>query len=568
MCEGAFAYIVSRQIPSNQFFVLTTAPPVFTTLRRSLPALPPAILVAAPLCILLLSWLRMDGAVWAHLWETLLPEMLLNTLLLVVGVAALSLVLGAGLAWIVTAYRFPGARLADWLLALPLAMPGYVLGYVFMSIFDYAGPVQTYLRGWFGPDFELPDIRSLPGAILVLALATYPYVYLLARAAFREQSATQRDAARAAGYGDLSIFMRVALPLARPALAAGVGFVIMETLADFAVVRYFNVITLSEGVVRLWIVNSDRDSAVQLASLLMLAGFATLMLERALRSRARFDQVGNRARPVQPKRLTGIRATLALITTLSVFMLAFGVPAWQLIDWARAELATADPAALEVTFTQHLPNSLALAGAAALIVLLVGLLMVYALRKRSGTNPRIARVIGRAATLGYALPGSVVALGMLLLLSSFNEPASALFGAGFLLSGSLLGLLYGYAVRFIAIGFNGIESGLEKITPNMEMAARMLGAATPRVLGRVHAPLLRGSLLTVVLLVFVDVLKELPLTLFLRPFGMDTLSVWTFMLASESAWQSAALPALIIVVLSAGPALLLLRWTRADGNAS
>jgi iron(III) transport system permease protein len=439
---------------------------------------------------------------------------------------------------------------------------------VFMSIFDYAGPVQSYLRGWLGQDFELPDIRSLPGAILVLALATYPYVYLLARATFREQSAAQRDAARAAGYGDWSIFMRVALPLARPALAAGIGFVVMETLADFAVVRYFNVVTLSEGVVRLWIVNSDRDSAVQLASLLMLAGFATLMIERALRSRARFDQVGNRARPVQPKPLTGIRAVLALAVTFGVFVLAFGLPAWQLIDWARAELATADQASLEVTFTQHLPNSLALAGAAALIVLLTGLLMVYALRKRSGTNPRLARVIGRAATLGYALPGSVVALGMLLLLSSFNKPASAIFGAGFLLSGSLLGLLYGYAVRFIAIGYNGIESGLEKITPNMEMAARTLGAATPRVLGRVHAPLLRGSLLTVVLLVFVDVLKELPLTLFLRPFGMDTLSVWTFMLASESAWQAAALPALIIVALSAGPALLLLRWTRADGNAS
>lgn len=524
--------------------------------------------MAAPLCVLLLSWLRIDGATWAHLWATLLPEMLLNTALLVAGVALVSLAIGAGLAWIVTAYRFPGARVAEWLLALPLAMPGYVLGYVFMSIFDFAGPVQTYLRGWFGEGFELPDIRSLPGAIVVLALATYPYVYLLARAAFREQSGAQRDAARAAGYGDWSIFLRVALPLARPALAAGAGFVIMETLADFAVVRYFNVVTLSEGVVRLWIVSGDRDAAVQLASLLMLAGFGTLLLERALRRRARFDQVGNRARPIQPTQLRGASAVLALGTVLVVFVLAFGLPTWQLIDWARQELATAEPALLEITFTQHLPNSLALASAAALIVLLTGLLMVYALRTRGGANPWLARMIGRAATLGYALPGSVVALGMLLLLSSLNKPAAAIFGAAFLLSGSLLGLLYGYVVRFIAIGFNGIESGLEKITPNMEMAARTLGATTPRVLGRVHAPLLRGSLLTAALLVFVDVLKELPLTLFLRPFGMDTLSVWTFMLASESAWQAAALPALIIVAMSAGPALLLLRWTRADGNAT
>lgn len=524
--------------------------------------------MAAPLCVLLLSWLRIDGATWAHLWATLLPEMLLNTGLLVAGVALVALAIGAGLAWIVTAYRFPGARVLEWLLALPLAMPGYVLGYVFMSIFDFAGPVQTCLRGWFGDGFELPDIRSLPGAIVVLALATYPYVYLLARAAFREQSAAQRDAARAAGYGDWSIFLRVALPLARPALAAGAGFVIMETLADFAVVRYFNVVTLSEGVVRLWIVSGDRDSAVQLASLLMLAGFGTLLLERALRNRARFDQVGSRARPVQPRQLRGRTALLALGAALAVFVLAFGLPAWQLIDWARQELATAEPASLAVTFTQHLPNSLALASTAALIVLLTGLLMVYALRTRSGANPWLARLIGRTATLGYALPGSVVALGMLLLLSSFNEPAATIFGTAFLLSGSLPGLLYGYTVRFIAIGFNGIESGLEKITPNMETAARTLGATTSRIFGRVHAPLLRGSLLTVALLVFVDVLKELPLTLFLRPFGMDTLSVWTFMLASESAWQSAALPALIIVALSAGPALLLLRWTRADGNAT
>jgi iron(III) transport system permease protein len=547
---------------------LTSRPTLLRDIQRSLPALPPAFLVAAPLCVLLLSWLRIDGATWAHLWATLLPEMLLNTTLLVTGVALVALAIGAGLAWIVTAYRFAGARVVEWLLALPLAMPGYVLGYVFMSIFDFAGPVQTYLRGWFGEGLELPDIRSLPGAIVVLALATYPYVYLLARAAFREQSATQRDAARASGYGDWSIFLRVALPLARPALAAGAGFVIMETLADFAVVRYFNVVTLSEGVVRLWIVSGDRDSAVQLASLLMLAGFGTLLIERALRKRARFDQAGNRTRPVQPRQLRGAAATLALGAALAVFALAFGLPAWQLIDWAWQELATAEPASLEVTFTQHLPNSLALASAAALIVLLTGLLMVYALRTRSGANPWQTRLIGRAATLGYALPGSVVALGMLLLLSSLNEPAAAIFGAAFLLSGSLLGLLYGYAVRFIAIGFNGIESGLEKITPNMEMAARTLGATTPRVLGRVHAPLLRSSLLTVALLVFVDVLKELPLTLFLRPFGMDTLSVWTFMLASESAWQSAALPALIIVALSAGPALLLLRWTRADGNAT
>jgi iron(III) transport system permease protein len=538
------------------------------TLRRTLPALPPTLLVAAPLCVLLLSWLRTDPELWAHLWATLLPEMLLNTGLLLLGVGVLTFTLGTSLAWLVASFRFPGSRVAEWLLVLPLAMPGYVLGYVFMSLFDYAGPIQTGLRPWLGEEFELPEVRSLPGAIIVLSLALYPYVYLLARAAFREQSATQRDAARAAGLGAWAVFARVALPLARPAIAAGVGFALMETLADFAVVRYYNVVTLSEGVVRLWIVQGDRDAAVQLASLLLLAGVTTLFCERLLRRGARFYQIGNRSRPVMAQPLHGVRGWLALAYALCVWLFAFGLPALQLLGWARDELASADPVALEVIFSQQLPATLLLASCAALLVVSLGLLMVFALRPRNGVNPVLSRAIARVATLGYALPGGVVALGMLLLLSRFNEPAAALIGGGFLLSGSTLGLLYGYAVRFIAIGFNGIESGFEKITPNMEMAARSLGAGASRTLRTIHVPLLGGSLMTVALLVFVDVLKELPITLFLRPFGMDTLSVGTFMLASESAWQAAGLPALIIVILSAGPALLLLRRTRAHDEGA
>ncbi len=536
------------------------------SVRRTLPALPPTVLVAAPLCVLLLSWLRADPALWSHLWSTLLPEMLVNTSLLLLGVGALTFVLGVSLAWLIASYRFPGSRILEWLLLLPLAMPGYVLGYVFMSLFDFAGPIQTQLRGWFGEAAELPEVRSLPGAVIVLSLALYPYVYLLARAAFREQSAAQRDAARAAGLGAWSVFTRVALPLARPAIAAGVGFALMETLGDFAVVRYFNVVTLSEGVVRLWTVQGDRDAAVQLASVLLAAGVATLFCERLLRRGARFYQVGSRSRPVLTQPLRGAPGWLAFAYAAGVWTFAFGLPALQLLTWARDELYSADSAALAVIFGQQLPATLLLASAAALLVVCLGLLMVFALRQRNGVNPAFSRAVARVATLGYALPGGVVAIGMLLLLSYFNAPAAALLGGGFLLSGSMLGLLYGYAVRFIAIGFNGIESGFDKITPNMEMAARSLGADALRLLRAIHAPLLGGSMLTVALLVFVDVLKELPITLFLRPFGMDTLSVGTYMLASESAWQAAGLPALIIVALSAGPALLLLRRTRVNGE--
>lgn len=528
----------------------------------------PAFLVLLPLIGLALTWLRLDGEIWAHLWRTLLPEMLLNTTLLMLGVGATTLALGTALAWLVTTYTFPGAKLIEWLLVLPIAIPGYILGYVSMSLFDYAGPVQTQLRAWFGPDFELFEFRSLPGAIFVLSLTLYPYVYLLARAAFREQSAAQRDAARAAGLSDRAVFWRVALPLARPSLAAGVALALMETLTDFAVVRYFNVVTLSEGVVRLWIIQMDRDAAVQLASLLMVIALGIVLTERRLRSRARYYQLGSHARPIAPIHLSGPRAAAALVGPLALLFVAFGLPVAQLAQWAVAEIASAEPGTLDATFGQYLFNTLALSLGAALLVVAVALGMAYALRPRGAQAEADAapRFLARLATLGYAMPGAVVALGVLLALAPLNETVLGWTGGAVLLSASVIGLLYAYLVRFLAIGFSGVEASLEKVTPNMEMAARSLGAAPARVLARIHLPLVRAGVLAALLLVFVDTLKELPVTMFLRPFGMETLSVWTYMLASESAWQAAAVPALTIVLASVGPALLLIRLSRSGAQ--
>lgn len=524
----------------------------------------PAFLVLLPLIGLALAWLRLDAEIWAHLWSTLLPEMLLNTALLMAGVGLTTLVLGTTLAWLVTTYTFPGARLIEWLLVLPIAIPGYILGYVSMSLFDYAGPFQTQLRAWFGPELELPEIRSLPGAVFVLSLTLYPYVYLLARAAFREQSATQRDAARAAGLSDRAIFWRVALPLARPSLAAGVALALMETLTDFAVVRYFNVVTLSEGVVRLWIIQMDRNAAIQLASLLMLIALGVVLAERWLRRRARYYQLGSQSRPIAPIRLSGWRAVAALIGPLALLFVAFGLPVIQLAQWAVEEVTNAAPGTLDVVFGQYLLNTLALSLGAALLVVIVALAMAYAVRPhRSHLKAKAGtRFLARLATLGYAMPGAVVALGVLLLLAPLNETVLGWTGGAVLLSASVIGLMYAYLVRFLAIGFSGIEASLEKVTPNMEMAARSLGAAPARVLARIHMPLARTGILAALLLVFVDTLKELPVTMFLRPFGMETLSVWTYMLASESAWQAAAVPALTIVLTSVLPALLLIRLSR------
>jgi iron(III) transport system permease protein len=534
-----------------------------------LAAMLPAILVLLPTLGLTLAWLRLEGGAWLHLWNTLLPEMLLNTALLMLGVGTVTLVMGSSLAWLVTTYDFPGVRTIEWLLVLPMAIPGYILGYVFMALFDYAGPFQTQLRAWFGPPFELPEFRSLPGAVLVLSLSLYPYVYLLARTGFREQSAAQRDAARVHGYGRWGAFFKLALPLARPSLAAGTALVLMETLTDFAVVRYFNTVTLSEGVVRLWIGQMDRDAAVQLSSLLMFIALSVVLVERRLRRRARYYQLGGQLRPIARVRLSGWRAIAASALPLALLMLAFGLPMIQLVSWAIAEVAVAEPGTLDAVFGPYLLNTIGLSAGAACLVNAVALVMAYAARAggRSAAAGARVRFLTRIATLGYAMPGAVVALGVLLLLAPLNEAVLNLTGGALLLSGSLIGLMYAYLVRFLAIGFGNIEASLEKVTPTMEMAARSLGAGPLRVLGRVHLPLIRTGIFAASLLIFVDTFKELPATMFLRPFGMETLSVWTYMLASESAWQAAAVPSLVIVLSSAMATLLLMRLSWSGTNS-
>jgi len=529
------------------------------------PARWPVVLLAGavllPLIRLALAWLNLTPEVWQHLWETLLPEMVFNTLLLMAGVGVVTLVLGTTLAWLVTHFEFPGARAVEWLLVLPLAIPGYIFGYVFMALFDYAGPFQSQLRAWFGPALELPEFRSLPGAIFTLSLSLYPYVYLLARAGFLELAAAQKDAARVQGYSELAILFKVSLPLIRPSLAAGVSLAIMEALADFAVVRYFNTVTLSEGVVRLWVGQMDRDAAVQLASLLLLIALLVILIERFLRRQARYYQIGGQARPFTRTCLHGWRGTLAVAAVGSVLLLAFALPLIQLLTWAIEELTTTDLGTLEMVFGQYLLNTAGLSVGAASLVLVVALPLAYALRRAGGGRPP---AVARLATLGYAVPGTVIALGVLLLAAPLNEAVLSATGGAVLLSASLFSLMYGYLVRFLAIGFNSVEASLEKVTPNMELAARSLGAGALRVLGRVYLPLIRGGIVAGWLTVFVDTFKELPATMFLRPFGMETLSIWTYMLASESAWQAAAIPSLVIVLANTPVALSLIRSSRRE----
>jgi len=516
------------------------------------------ILVLLPLGVVAGELLNPTRDIWVHLWATLLPIMLRNTLLLVLGVGVGTFMLGTGLAWLVTAYRFPGRGLFDWALLLPLALPGYILAFVFIATFDFVGPVQSMLRAWFGPEVWFPNIYTGWSAVLVLTLTLYPYVYLLARTAFRAQSAHTFDAARILGLNRTQTFFRLVLPLARPALVAGAALAMMEALGDFATVRFFTYPTLSEGVFRVWEGMMNRAAAMELAALLCGAALLLLLLERALRGPARYTQTGGEApRPV-PVVLHGWSGRLATAGCGLVLAVAFVLPTLQLTLWTLDELVRQGPGGtLNVAFQRYMITTATLAILAALVALVWALLLAHSVRLSGG---RLARLGVRLATLGYAMPGAVIGVGVLLTMTALDGLARA--GgliSGLLLTGSVAGLIYAYVVRFLAVAHSSVDAGLETVKPTLEQAARNLGAGPFRVLRCIHLPLISRGLFTAATLVFVDVMKELPITLLLRPFGMDTLAIWAYLLAAEGFWEAAAVPALSILVAGMLPVLILVR---------
>jgi iron(III) transport system permease protein len=456
-------------------------------------------------------------------------------------------------------YRFPGQRLFEWLLILPMAMPAYVMGFVFLAIFDYPGPVQSTWRWMFGATAWFPDIASPAGVILVMTLVLYPYVYLLTRAAFSEQSASTVEAGRALGLGEVGVFWKVMLPLARPAIAAGLALALMEALADFGTVGIYGYSTFTVAIYRVWFGLFNREAATELASVLLCFTFGLLFLERRMRGRARFSQTEGGARPILPRSLSGWHAWAAAAICGGVVMAAFVLPVVQLLYWT---LSTLGGAAFEARYPIFLINTLVLAAVTALIAVIAAVVLAYGLRL--SRSPMVAYCT-RFASMGYAIPGSVIAVGVLLPLAfidhRLNDFLEWAFGisSGLLLTGSMIGLVFAYLVRFLAVSTQTLEAGLSKITPSMDMAARSLGYSPGGVLRRIHVPLLRGSLGCAAILVFIDVMKEMPATLLLRPFGYDTLAVRIWQLTSESFWEAAALPALTIVAGGILPVLLLVR---------
>jgi iron(III) transport system permease protein len=502
------------------------------------------------------------GGTWAHLMATVLPEYVANSVWLCLGVGIGVASMGTGAAWLVALNDFPGRRIAEWALLLPMAMPAYVLAYTYTDFLQFVGPLQTGLResfGWQKGDYWFPEVRSLGGAIVLFSCVLYPYVYLLVRTAFLERAGGMIEAARALGLNPWQGFWRVSIPLARPAIAAGMALALMETLADYGTVAYFAVQTFTTGIYRAWFSLGDRIAAAQLAAALL--GFVALLilLERISRGRARYHDSSGRRRATRQV-LTGWHALLAQIGCAIPVVIGFVLPAALLLRLAMGD-AGEEGAGLGGRFLMLARNSFTLAALAAVLASLLALLIGFAARDGRRLSALASRIVG----LGYAVPGSVIAVGVLIPVTRLDHWVAVAWqqmtgvNPGLILTGGIAALVYAYLARFLAIALQTVDAGLARITPSMESAARSLGSSQAQTLRRVHLPLLRGSLLTAALLVFVDVMKELPATLVMRPFNFDTLATQTYTLAADERLAEASTAALAIVAVGLLPIILLAR---------
>ncbi len=518
-----------------------------------------AVMVLPILTVLVLS-LSASENTWPHLIENVLPIALFDTLVLMTGVGLFASAAGTCAAWVVTMYRFPGREVVDRLLVIPLAVPTYIIALCYVELFDYAGPVQSALRatfGWQTPgDYWFPDIRSLGGAIFMLSMVLYPYIYLSARASFVQQSVCVLEVARTLGRTPTGTFMAVALPLARPAIAAGAALALMECLNDLGAVQYLGVQTLSVSVYSTWLLRSNLGGAAQIAAVMLVFVGLLFALERMARGGAQYHHTTGRYRAIPFSEVEGWRGWLMALICALPFLAGFVLPCLVLVRHAIAGA----PAAIGGSFGQTVANSILLATLAAIVTIVLALLLAYA--RRIASN-RFTRPAVSVAGLGYALPGTVLALGLLIPLAAFDNQIDAFMRANFgistglMISGSIAALVIAYSIRFAAVALGSVEAGLQRISPNLDAAARTLGTTALATLWRVHLPLLVPALGAAGLLVFVDAMKELPATLLMRPFNLETLATEVFAFAALERVEEAAFGSLTIVAVGLVPVLLL-----------
>jgi iron(III) transport system permease protein len=512
-----------------------------------------ALLVAGPLIVLPASFVT-DAGAFDQIAADLLPDALRASVILALGVGVGTLVLGGGLAALVSFYDFPGRRWLDWALVLPLAMPAYVLVFVLLGQYDADGWLQRAARDLLG--VQLPEVRSTAGTILVLTAVLYPYVYVLGRAAFLEQTRATFEAARSLGLSHARAIGRLALPLARPALAAGVALAVMEALADFGAVNLLNYRAMTDAIYRVWYGAFDQAAALQLATVLVSLTVSLVLLERMLRGRARYHGALARGEAVVPRRLRGPAAWLAAALPAALLAVVLVGPLVQLVVWSIRSLGEGAAAR---DLLQSALTSLGLASIAALVAVAAATVVVYGRRTRPS---RIGGATARLQTLGYAIPGTVVAVAVYIPLAWLDRRIDDAFGTGLLLTGSAVGLILAYLVRFQALAYFAVEARMERLDPALDHAAQSLGADRNRVLSDVHVPLLWPGLVTAALLVFVEVMKELPATALLRPLGNDTLAIAVWEATKDSRFDTAALPALLIVLVSLVPVVTMMRISR------
>lgn len=511
-----------------------------------------AALVLLPILSVVVMALSPTENIWPHLLRTTLPRYAANTAILTLGTGALAAAIGTGAAWLVTMYRFPGARILEWALLFPLAIPAYIAAYALVDFLDYSGPVQVALRETFGwssaRDYWFPQIRSRWAAVVVLSLALYPYVYMMARAAFREQSAASYEVARALGAGPFGLFWRVGLPLARPAIAAGAAIVMMETVNDFGVVDFFGVQTLTMGIFTVWLETRNAGGAAQIACVMLAVILILMTLEKTSRRNSRYFQSARQQRPITPRRIAGPWAWMATLACAVPFAMGFVLPVLVIASHAMDRP--------EIWFSRGLGralwNTISVGGLAAFVTVAAAVFMVYGVRL---TGRRLPRLLLPVTTIGYAAPGAVLAVGILIPLAAFDHRLADVIlwltgrDPGLILTGSAAAIVLAYTVRFFAIAEGAVDAAFGRIPPSLPMAARSLGRSAGGTLREVYLPLMRGSVGTALLLVFVDCVKELPATLLLRPFNFDTLATRAHEKASLENIAEASPPALLVMAV-------------------